>query len=115
MNSYQPAIPRAALAACAVMLSAATLVATVVLPEKSASVATAERAVPIAQAPAPLGPQALIEPYRIEVYGVRERASGYTTASQRVPASKAPKKRNGDYHTVAEPARGETPCREQSS
>jgi len=80
MNRYQPAVPRAAFAAAAVMLSGATLFAAVALPEISAPT---PRAAFVAVA-APGTPSAAgVERYRVDVIGER----GATTLS-RAPAAR---------------------------
>jgi hypothetical protein len=93
MKTYQPAAPRAAFAAAALVLSAATLAAMVVLPEKALPVAADNRAPPRFEAqPQRAAAEAIepyrIEPYRIEVYGVRDRTLVYRSAAERANAQR---------------------------
>jgi hypothetical protein len=88
MKTYQPAAPRAAFAAAALVLSAATLAAMVVLPEKALPLAADNRAAPRFEAQPQRAAAEVIEPYRIEVYGVRDRTLVYRSAAERANAQR---------------------------
>ena len=70
MNRYQTSTPRAALAIAAIALTALTLGASVIAPAKMDSGSTEVRALAAQNSVTPT--QVVIDPARIEVFGVRE-------------------------------------------